>query len=131
MGWRSASYTEALALAEQTGEPQLSIPCYERTCLRFTSIQGDRAMAEHYLAKAQAVCDGRAWNPTRFWFCHSSVSTVGFVPGGECQMIRDTCQPRSHSTAFVPASTASPTSRCPPSMELQNNDLAGRINRGQ
>ena len=61
-GLALASYTEALALAEQTGEPQLLFPCYDGLATLHLD-SGDRAMAEHYLAKAQAVCERAGVEP--------------------------------------------------------------------
>jgi adenylate cyclase len=57
-----ASYQEALALAEQVGEPQLLFPCYDGLATLYLD-SGDRARAEAYLAKAQAVCEAAGLEP--------------------------------------------------------------------
>ena len=57
-----ASYQEALALAEQVGEPQLLFPCYDGLATLYLDA-GDRAMAELYLAKAQEVCERAGLEP--------------------------------------------------------------------
>jgi len=51
-----ASYREALALAEQVGEPQLLFPCYDGLATLYLDT-GDQAAAEEYLSKAQEVCE--------------------------------------------------------------------------
>jgi tetratricopeptide (TPR) repeat protein len=48
-------YEEALALAEQVGEPQLLFPCYDGLATLYLDT-GNAAEAEAYLAKAQEVC---------------------------------------------------------------------------
>jgi adenylate cyclase len=50
-----AMYEEALALAEQVGEPQLLFPCYDGLATIYLDA-GNQVMAETYLTKAQAVC---------------------------------------------------------------------------
>jgi hypothetical protein len=50
-----AMYEEALALAEQVGEPQLLFPCYDGLATLYLDA-GNQVMAETYLTKAQAVC---------------------------------------------------------------------------
>lgn len=50
-----ASYEEALALAEQAGEPQLLFPCYDGLATLYLDT-GDAVRAEAWLAKAQALC---------------------------------------------------------------------------
>lgn len=58
----SASYREALALAERIGEPQLLFPCYDglaTLCLD----AGDERQAETYLAKSQEVCQRAGLEP--------------------------------------------------------------------
>jgi adenylate cyclase len=50
-----ASYQEALALAEQVGEPQLLFPCYDGLATLYLDA-GNRASAELYLAKSEEVC---------------------------------------------------------------------------
>jgi predicted ATPase/class 3 adenylate cyclase len=55
-------YEEALALAEEVGEPQLLFPCYDglaTLCLD----QDDHARAEAYMRKAQAVCERAGVEP--------------------------------------------------------------------
>jgi len=48
-------YEEALALAEQIGEPQLLFPCYEGMATVYLD-QDDDERAESYFVKADAVC---------------------------------------------------------------------------
>jgi adenylate cyclase len=48
-------YTEACAIAEETGEPQLLFPCYDGLATLYLAL-GDTAQAEAYLAKGQEVC---------------------------------------------------------------------------
>jgi predicted ATPase/class 3 adenylate cyclase len=56
------SYREALALAEQIGEPQLLFPCYDGLATLHLDA-GNGAMAEHYFAKAQEVCERAGVEP--------------------------------------------------------------------
>jgi adenylate cyclase len=48
-------YQEAMALAEQMGEPQLLFPCYDGMATLYLD-NGDEMQAEHYMRKAQEVC---------------------------------------------------------------------------
>jgi adenylate cyclase len=57
-----ASYQEALALAEQVGEPQLLFPCYDGLATLHLDT-GNQALAEKYLAKAQEVCERAGLEP--------------------------------------------------------------------
>jgi adenylate cyclase len=57
-----ACYQEALALAEQVGEPQLLFPCYDGLATLYLDA-GDGANAELYLAKAQEVCERAGIEP--------------------------------------------------------------------
>jgi len=57
-----ASYQEALVLAEQAGEPQLLFPCYDGLATLHLDT-GNQALAEQYLAKAQAVCERAGLEP--------------------------------------------------------------------
>jgi adenylate cyclase len=57
-----ASYQEALALAELAGEPQLLFPCYDGLATLYLDA-GDGQKAEHYLAKAQQVCERAGVEP--------------------------------------------------------------------
>jgi adenylate cyclase len=57
-----AMYQEALGLAEQVGEPQLLFPCYDGLATLHLDA-GDYALAETYLAKAQAVCERAGVEP--------------------------------------------------------------------
>ncbi|MGH7345881.1 MAG: adenylate/guanylate cyclase domain-containing protein [Candidatus Rokuibacteriota bacterium] len=57
-----ASYQEALGLAEQVGEPQLLFPCYDGLATLHLDT-GNQALAEQYLAKAQAVCEQAGLEP--------------------------------------------------------------------
>jgi tetratricopeptide (TPR) repeat protein len=55
-------YEEALALAEQAGDPQLLFPCYDglgTLCLD----EGDHLGAEEYMRKAQEVCERSGIEP--------------------------------------------------------------------
>jgi adenylate cyclase len=55
-------YDEALALAEQAGEPQLLLPCYDglaTICLD----RGDRARAAGYMEKARELCRRTGLDP--------------------------------------------------------------------
>jgi adenylate cyclase len=49
-------YEEALALAEEIGEPQLLFPCYDGLGTLYLDL-GDPVRAEEYLVKANAVCE--------------------------------------------------------------------------
>ena len=51
-----AYYQEALALAEDIGEPQLLFPCYDGLATLYLD-QGDMAQAETYLARAAEVAE--------------------------------------------------------------------------
>lgn len=57
-----ASYQEALVLAERVGEPQLLFPCYDGLATLYLDTS-NVAMAEVYLAKAQAVCERAGVEP--------------------------------------------------------------------
>lgn len=57
-----AMYQEALALAEQVGDPQLLFPCYDGLATLHLDA-GDQAMAQTYLAKAQGVCEQAGVEP--------------------------------------------------------------------
>lgn len=57
-----ASYQEALALAERAGEPQLLFPCYDGLATLYLDV-GDGPKAEHYLAKAQQICERAGVEP--------------------------------------------------------------------
>jgi adenylate cyclase len=57
-----AMYEEALGLAEHAGEPQLLFPCYDGLATLHLD-DGNRALAEQYLAKAQAVCERAGLEP--------------------------------------------------------------------
>ncbi len=57
-----ASYEEALVLAERVGEPQLLFPCYDGLATLYLEA-GNQALAEDYLAKAQAVCERAGLEP--------------------------------------------------------------------
>ena len=51
-----AHYREARELAGQVGEPQLLCPCYDGLATLHLD-HGDEARAEHYMRKAQEVCE--------------------------------------------------------------------------
>ncbi len=55
-------YQEALALAEQVGEPQLLFPCYDGLGTLYLEM-GDEAQAERYLRKGQQVCEAAGLEP--------------------------------------------------------------------
>ena len=57
-----AMYEEALALAEQVGEPQLLFPCYDGLATLHLDA-GNRTLAATYLAKAQEVCERAGVEP--------------------------------------------------------------------
>ena len=57
-----AMYEEALALAEQVGEPQLLFPCYDGLATLYLDT-GNQGLAETYLAKAQGVCERAGVEP--------------------------------------------------------------------
>jgi adenylate cyclase len=57
-----AAYEEALALAEQVGEPQLLFPCYDGLATLYLDA-GNQALAEVYLARAQEVCERAGLEP--------------------------------------------------------------------
>ena len=57
-----ASYREALALAEEAGDPQLLFPCYDGLATLFLDI-GDDAREEEYMAKGQQVCERAGVEP--------------------------------------------------------------------
>lgn len=57
-----ASYQEALALAEQVGEPQLLFPCYDGLATLHLDA-GNEAMAELYFTKAKQVCERAGVEP--------------------------------------------------------------------
>jgi adenylate cyclase len=55
-------YTEALALAEQSGEPQLMFPCYDGLATLYLDID-DGEQAEHYMRKAKETCERAGLDP--------------------------------------------------------------------
>jgi len=55
-------YREALALAEEVGEPQLLFPCYDGLATLYLDI-GDDTQAEEYMRKAQLVCERAGLDP--------------------------------------------------------------------
>ena len=58
-------YTEALELAEQVGEPQLLVPCYDG--LGTLAIErGDEAEADHWLERGRAVQEQTGWTSETF-----------------------------------------------------------------
>jgi len=56
------NYTEALALAEQAGEPQLILPCYDGLATIYLD-RGDRIRAAQYMEKARELCDRTGLDP--------------------------------------------------------------------
>jgi adenylate cyclase len=57
-----AHYQEALALAEDAGEPQLLFPCYDGLATVHLDL-GDEGLAEEFMQKAQAVCERAGLEP--------------------------------------------------------------------
>ena len=57
-----AHYQEALALAEEAGEPQLLFPCYDGLATAHLDL-GDEGRAEEFMQKAQAVCERAGLEP--------------------------------------------------------------------
>ena len=57
-----AHYQEALALAEEAGEPQLLFPCYDGLATVHLDL-GDEGLAEEFMQKAQAVCERAGLEP--------------------------------------------------------------------
>jgi adenylate cyclase len=57
-----AHYQEALALAEEAGEPQLLFPCYDGLATVHLDL-GDEVLAEEFMQKAQAVCERAGLEP--------------------------------------------------------------------
>ena len=57
-----AHYQEALALAEEIGEPQLLFPCYDGLATVHLDL-GDDGVAEEFMQKAQAVCERAGLEP--------------------------------------------------------------------
>ena len=57
-----ASYREALEIAERVDEPQLLFPCYDGLATLYLD-RGDRQSAEHYLNKAQSLCERAGLEP--------------------------------------------------------------------
>ena len=55
-------YREAQTLAEAAGEPQLLFPCYDGLATLYLEM-GDEAQAEHFMQKAQAVCERTGVSP--------------------------------------------------------------------
>ena len=55
-------YSEALALAEEAGEPQLLFPCYDGLGTLYLEM-GDEPQAEQYMLKAQQVCERAGLDP--------------------------------------------------------------------
>ena len=55
-------YQEALRLAEEIREPQLLFPCYEGLATVYLE-RGDDAQAEHYMIRAQQLCEQAGLEP--------------------------------------------------------------------
>jgi adenylate cyclase len=55
-------YREAQTLAEAAGEPQLLFPCYDGLATLYLEM-GDEVQAEHFMQKAQAVCERAGVSP--------------------------------------------------------------------
>ena len=57
-----SAYDEALALAEQIGEPQLILPCYDGLATIHLD-RGDRGRAAEYMEKARSLCEATGLDP--------------------------------------------------------------------
>ncbi|MGH8700958.1 MAG: adenylate/guanylate cyclase domain-containing protein [Burkholderiales bacterium] len=55
-------YQEAVVLAERAGEPQLLFPCFDGLATLYLDLD-DSSRAEHYMRKAQAVCERAGLEP--------------------------------------------------------------------
>jgi adenylate cyclase len=55
-------YQEAMALAESVGEPQLLFPCYDGLATLYLDM-GEADRADHYMRKAQEVCERARLEP--------------------------------------------------------------------
>jgi len=55
-------YAEAMALAEQSGEPQLLFPCYDGLATLYLDMD-DPTRAEHYMGKAKEICERAGLDP--------------------------------------------------------------------
>ncbi|MGQ0577722.1 MAG: adenylate/guanylate cyclase domain-containing protein [Betaproteobacteria bacterium] len=55
-------YQEAVVLAERAGEPQLLFPCYDGLATLYLDMD-DSSRAEHYMLKAQEVCERAGLEP--------------------------------------------------------------------
>jgi adenylate cyclase len=55
-------YQEAVALAERADEPQLLFPCYDGLATLYLDMD-DSSRAEHYMRKAQEVCERAGLEP--------------------------------------------------------------------
>jgi adenylate cyclase len=55
-------YAEAMALAEETGEPQLLFPCYDGLATLYLDLD-DPEQAEHYMRKATETCERSGIDP--------------------------------------------------------------------
>ena len=51
-----------MALAEQTGEPQLIFPCYDGLAILYLDLD-EPEQAEHYMRKAQEICERAGIDP--------------------------------------------------------------------
>jgi adenylate cyclase len=58
-------YQEALALVEQTGEPQFLFPCYDGLATLYLD-RDDHIRAEEFMRKAQQVCEQAGLDPESF-----------------------------------------------------------------
>ncbi|MGH8679012.1 MAG: ATP-binding protein, partial [Burkholderiales bacterium] len=55
-------YSEAMALAEETGEPQLIFPCYDGLATLYLDLD-EPEQAEHYMRKAKETCEHAGIDP--------------------------------------------------------------------
>jgi adenylate cyclase len=56
------AYAEALGLAEQSGEPQLLLPCYDGLATIHLD-RGDTQVAQHYMKEARLLCERTGLDP--------------------------------------------------------------------
>ncbi|PWT86492.1 MAG: hypothetical protein C5B57_00990 [Blastocatellia bacterium] len=56
------AFSEALALAEKMGEPQLILPCYDGLATIHLD-RGDRVLAQQYMEKARDLCERTGLDP--------------------------------------------------------------------
>ena len=75
-------YNEALAIARETGEPQLLFPCYDGLAT-LSLDRDDLAEADRYFSLAQDVCAKHGVDPGLSSCCHFSTSQVRSIEMSE------------------------------------------------